>query len=169
MMHPAAGAQRGRLTLAALYSVVVFLACSIPGDSLPMSLLWSRDKLWHLVAFAALAILWRRAGAGALAAGLGGFVFGAGIEVWQQFAPIGRFFDELDIVANAAGLLIGLTAWAAIDLVVSRRTPLWPGKLSFVGRRRPHTARSSRHSPIDGTVGHADERLRGETDEDAMV
>jgi hypothetical protein len=99
------------VALAVLFSIALFVACSIPGDSLPMSIIWSWDKLWHLAAFGTFAILWRRAGAGVPAAGLGGFAFGAAIEVWQQFAPIGRYFDELDIAANAAGLAIGLAAW----------------------------------------------------------
>ena len=110
-LRDAGGTRGARLALAVLFSIAIFAACSIPGHSLPMSIIWSWDKLWHLAAFGTFAILWRRAGAGVPATALGGFAFGAAIEVWQQFAPIGRFFDELDLAANAAGLVIGLVAW----------------------------------------------------------
>jgi VanZ family protein len=118
--------RRARRGLALLYSIAVFAACSIPGDSLPMSILWSWDKVWHLLAFTVFAILWRRAGAGVLAAALGGFAFGAAIEVWQQFAPIGRFFDELDLAANAVGLLMGLTASLLWERLASGATTALP-------------------------------------------
>jgi hypothetical protein len=125
MTRSGAGATRqARMGLALLYSIAVFAACSIPGDSLPMSILWSWDKLWHLLAFSALAFLWRRAGAGVLAAALGGFVFGAAIEVWQQFAPIGRFYDEFDLAANAVGLLLGIAAWYLRERLVPDAAPV---------------------------------------------
>ncbi len=99
--------------LAILFTVVVFLACSIPGDALADSILLSYDKLWHLGAFAWFTLLWRRAGWGpwrTLAAGVG---FGFLIEVWQHVAPINRTFDLYDLLADTVGVLLGLAVVAA--------------------------------------------------------
>ena len=108
---------RLRLGAAVLYAVVLWAACSIPGHSLPDSILLSWDKLWHLVAFAALFALWVRAGLPALHVAVGSFAFGAAIEVWQHVAPIGRFFDPLDLLANAAGIAIGVVLVAGAKAI----------------------------------------------------
>jgi VanZ family protein len=79
-----------------------------------MSILWSWDKFWHLLAFAVLAFLWGRAGYGLAAVAIAGFAYGGAIEVWQHFAPIGRYFDPLDLLANAAGLTMGVALLAAM-------------------------------------------------------
>jgi len=105
---------RGRLWLAVLSTVVVFAACSLPGDSLPDSILLSYDKLWHLGCFAVLAVLWQRAGWSALRTLLAGALFGLGIEVWQRVAPIGRFFDLKDLAADVAGVFLGLALVAIV-------------------------------------------------------
>jgi hypothetical protein len=99
---------RRRLGAAVLYAVALWAACSIPGHSLPDSILLSWDKLWHLVAFAALLALWVRAGFPVPHVAAGAFAYGAAIEAWQHVAPIGRFFDPLDLLANAAGIAIGV-------------------------------------------------------------
>jgi VanZ family protein len=112
---PADKGRRRRIVLAVAYAALVWAACSIPGDSLPMSILWSWDKFWHLLAFALLAVLWGRAGYGIAAIAIAGFAYGGAIEVWQQFAPIGRYFDPLDLLANAAGLTAGLVLLAAAE------------------------------------------------------
>jgi hypothetical protein len=111
---PRPPAPRGRLTprqrtaLAAAYTAVVFAACSLPGDALPDSPLLSADKLWHLGAFAVFAGLWRHAGRRAGPVLALGLAFGLAIEGWQHVAPLGRFFDPMDVLADAAGLLVGL-------------------------------------------------------------
>jgi len=111
-MNPAVAPHRARLRVAVVFALVIWAACSIPGESLPESILLSWDKLWHLLAFAMLAVLWVRAGFGFGAVAGGTFAFGAGIEVWQHFAPIGRFLDPLDVLANGAGIAIGLACVA---------------------------------------------------------
>lgn len=107
-MELSAIADRRRLGVALLYAAVLWAACSIPGHSLPDSILWSWDKLWHLAAFAPFVVLWVRAGFRDVPVAAGAFAFGAAIEVWQHVAPIGRFFDPLDLLANAAGIVLGL-------------------------------------------------------------
>lgn len=111
---------RGRLRLAVLATVVVFAACSLPGASLPESILLSSDKLWHLGSFLVLAVLWQRAGWSALRTFVAGSLFGVGIEVWQRVAPLGRFFDLKDIAADVAGILLGLALVAAVRHVRQR-------------------------------------------------
>jgi hypothetical protein len=101
------------------YAAAVFAACSLPGDRLPASGLLSYDKLWHLLAFAVLSALWRWAGRRPRPVFAGGLAFGVLIEAWQHVAPIGRFFDPLDALADAVGLALGLAAVA----LTTRRPP----------------------------------------------
>lgn len=68
------------------------------------------DKVDHLAAYAALTATGRigyrdRVPQGTLAVAV--LVFGIGIELAQSFIP-GRMMSSLDVVANTAGLLIGL-------------------------------------------------------------
>jgi hypothetical protein len=100
--------REGRLaTLAA--AVVILVVASIPGPSGAPSL-FGWDKLDHLSAFAALALL-ARAGwpsatrwltAGAL------FAYGIGIELLQGSPLVNRTASLSDLAANAVGLAIGL-------------------------------------------------------------
>lgn len=103
---------RRRTALALVYTAAVFAACSLPGDHLPESALLAYDKLWHLLAFAVLAVLWRWAGRRPLPVLAGGALFGVLIEGWQHLAPLGRFFDPLDALADAVGLALGLAGVA---------------------------------------------------------
>jgi hypothetical protein len=112
---------RRHVVLAVAYTVALFAVCSIPGHSIPFSALWSWDKLWHLLGFAMLIVLWRRAGYGGVAVAGGAFAYGVAIEIWQHVAPIGRFFDPLDILANAAGVVVGALVFEAAGRLTSRR------------------------------------------------
>jgi hypothetical protein len=107
---------RRRVVLAVAYTAALWAVCSIPGHSLPFSALLSWDKVWHLLGFAALFVFWRRAGYATATVAAGAFVYGVAIEVWQHVAPIGRFFDPLDVLASATGILA-----AAIVLAVASR------------------------------------------------
>lgn len=89
------------------FALAVMVGCLVPADRLPAWL--PNDKLLHLICYAALAVpvaavasTWTQNAAGAvilLSAGLA-------IEIAQHFVP-GRSFCMRDMVANAAGVLIG--------------------------------------------------------------
>jgi len=117
-----------------LFGLVLLLAatvvCLVPGHDLPASFELN-DKASHMV------------GHGALAAYFTGLVprhrwwqiflylmlFGAVIEVAQYSMHVGRNGDPRDLLANAAGLSLGLlVGW----LGVSR----WPDLVAWVFRRR---------------------------------
>ena len=80
-----------------------------PGVELP-SQLWNADKVYHLFAYAWLALLPfavfqdRRA---ALGAALAMFVLGLALELLQSLIP-GRFASGPDMLANALGVGLGI-------------------------------------------------------------
>lgn len=92
---------------AAVYALAIFVASSIPAQSLSgLSSLWDFDKLLHGIAFAGFAALLMRAlgrfwPAVALAAAWGGLD-----ELHQHFTP-GRSSDVKDFLADVAGALVG--------------------------------------------------------------
>lgn len=94
-------------TLAA--AAVIVVIASIPGPSGAPSL-FGWDKLDHLSAFAALALLARAGWPGArrwmTAAGL--FAYGVGIEVVQGSPLVNRTASVSDLGANIVGIVIGL-------------------------------------------------------------
>lgn len=120
--------REGRLaTLAAALAIAVI--ASIPGPSGAPSL-FGWDKLDHLSAFAALALLARAGwpGASRWGAAAGLFAYGAGIELLQSSALVNRTASLSDLAANAVGIALGLAA--ALWLRRAART------LSWLPRRR---------------------------------
>jgi hypothetical protein len=96
-------------SLALGWTLAILVGCSLPGNALPSSILLSFDKVLHLVAFAGFGWLWLRAAPrAALTILLSGLLFAVGTEVYQHLMPIGRFFDPLDALADALGLIAGL-------------------------------------------------------------
>lgn len=97
------------LGLALLWTLAIFIGCALPGASVREFLLFSQDKLIHLLAFAGFGLLWYAVYPQAfLRILLWGTLYGLALEVYQQVMPIGRFFDPLDALADTVGLLLGL-------------------------------------------------------------
>lgn len=98
-----------RTGLAVAWSVLILVACSIPGSELPDSALLSHDKVGHFALFFGFGWLWLRVAPGrvgtVLAAGIG---YAIGSEAWQAALPLNRSGDVYDVVADVAGLLAGL-------------------------------------------------------------
>ena len=102
----------------ALAAVVVIVGSLLPSDSptikaldaLPIS-----DKIDHLAAYAALAFLpaihekWRFT----FAAALGALALGVALEYVQRYSGV-RDFEVGDMVADAAGVCVGLAAGALL-------------------------------------------------------
>ena len=101
---------RGAFALAVLVSLVVLFA---PADEVPAALP-GVDTVVHVLLFAVLALSGRWAGAGpaVLAVGLTGY--GALSEVLQAVTPLARTGSVADLLADLAGVAVGLLAWSAL-------------------------------------------------------
>ena len=107
-------------------AVLIFLASSAPATDLPGGLPPGTDKLIHAFVYAVLggliarALWWRSQRPAALqlagAAALLATLYGVTDEVHQLFVP-GRHFEIADLIADAAGGLLG----AALTIGVFRR------------------------------------------------
>lgn len=108
-----------RRTAAALWSLAILTACSVPGNGLPkLNLPLSPDKWVHVGLFLVFGWLWLRAGARAGAVLAWGVAFAAATEVWQGAVIPGRSGDPFDALADAAGLVlaVGLWRWRASNV-----------------------------------------------------
>ncbi|WP_412063644.1 VanZ family protein [Rubrivirga sp. IMCC45206] len=106
------------LTLAVLWTVLVVVGLSIPGEAVPPRemLPFAADKWVHAGMFLGIGALWLQALPGRTWAVLvGGLVFAVASEIWQSIPMIGRYSDPLDVAADAVGLVVGvaLAAWLA--------------------------------------------------------
>jgi VanZ family protein len=93
----------------------------------PETLFHHSDKIAHVLYFALLWLLARRAGfASGWALALGLLGYGVSIEVAQQLAPTNRSASLTDLAADAVGLLLG---WG-----IARRFPASAGAPQEHGR-----------------------------------
>lgn len=97
------------------WMLVLLALFSIPSEELPqMDFRWA-DKIAHAVSFFVLGLLWMRSLSGswrrrALITLAIGVLYGIGTEFYQGVMPLGRRFDPLDAVADAAGALLAVGA-----------------------------------------------------------
>ena len=102
-----------RLAFAVIALVIAAMALAPGGAAAPRLLGW--DKVEHAAAFAALALLARAAWPGLSRGWTAGLllVYGAGIEIAQASALVGRTASLADFAADAFGVAVGLAAaWA---------------------------------------------------------
>ncbi|QJD81217.1 VanZ family protein [Spirosoma rhododendri] len=108
------------LLIAAIgWTIIMFIGCSWPGESVPESLS-NRDKLTHIAIFAAFGFLWRLAGQSTVKVLLAGILYGVLIEIWQGIMPINRSCDLADAVADTAGVCIGILLALPINRYLSK-------------------------------------------------
>ena len=117
-------------TIGYLLVAAALVVCLLPGRELPDSFELN-DKISHLVGHGALAVYfsglvprrnWWKIFLYLL-------IFGAVIELAQYFMHAGREGDPRDVLANAAGAVLGLLAgWAGMGR--------WPDLVAWVFRRR---------------------------------
>ena len=72
------------------------------------------DTVVHLLVFGALALSGRWTGIGRTALAVGLLVYAGASEVVQALPALGRSASAADVVADAAGALVGLLAWERI-------------------------------------------------------
>ena len=98
---------RGVFAVVVLVSLAVLFAPSSDVPSAPPGV----DKVVHLSLFLALALSARWAGTGQQVAAVGLVVYAAVSEVVQGTDLVGRDAELLDLVADCAGVLLGLLLW----------------------------------------------------------
>ncbi len=114
-----------KIVLAAYMLFILFLSLR-PGP-MPLPGIWQVDKVYHILAYALMALLWvlafrlgaplEKRGSGPTRILCAAFVistlFGAGMEVFQYFLPLRRA-DLFDAVANTLGAVAGVVVagWA---------------------------------------------------------
>ncbi len=101
---------RGVFAVAVLMSLAVLFAPASDVPTAPPGV----DKLVHLALFAVLALSgrWAGVGRGVLAVLLAGY--GAVSELLQGLTALGRSASPVDWLADVAGVLLGLGAWAVL-------------------------------------------------------
>jgi len=100
---------RAPLFHAVLWTSILMVGFSIPGQTLHSFSLTSPDKFAHFGGFMVLAILWLRVHpTSAVRIIVYGALFGILVEVYQHVMPIGRSFDIYDALADFGGLLVGV-------------------------------------------------------------
>jgi VanZ family protein len=95
-----------------LWAIFILVLSTIPGPSLPQQKLFPHlDKIVHFIFYLILVILsfngWKENKNGIIIICLV-LSYGVGIELIQHFFIEKRFFDIYDVVANTAGVLVGL-------------------------------------------------------------
>jgi len=105
--------------LAVLWTSLILIALSIPGQSIPSMRVLEYDKLIHAGLFFILALSWLTAKSnGKLLRGLVilGLVlaFSIGSEFYQELMPIGRTADMVDAAADSAGAVLAFLVWIGI-------------------------------------------------------
>ena len=99
---------RQRRTLAALWTLAILAACSVPGGLVPDVRILSMDKVVHVALFFGFGVLWRCAGASKSTVALAGLGFAVFIEAWQHLLPLQRSADPFDALADLVGLGLAL-------------------------------------------------------------
>lgn len=95
--------------LAVLWTVVILVACLLPGSDLPSLQILSYDKLIHVLLFVGFGWLWTAAFPHrAVLVLVFGVALGIAIEVVQGMPLISRSPDVFDAISDAIGLLIGV-------------------------------------------------------------
>ena len=102
--------------LAVGWTLLIMVALTIPGKSIPDSHIFQLDKLIHAGLFLVLTLLWLAAlSEGPIGRGLtilaAMIVFAIFTEFYQQIMPIGRSADLLDSVADAIGSIVAFLIW----------------------------------------------------------
>ena len=105
---------RKRLTLfiAVLWTVLIFIGCSMPGKELPKLGLFDHfDKVVHFTFFAVFFALWSLINKDSVKyifiIFICSILYGFGIEYYQLYCVAGRSFDVWDGVADSLGALCG--------------------------------------------------------------
>ena len=94
---------------AIVWTLLIVMACTWPGKSLPDAPVLGFDKIVHAGMFIGWATLWLLLfPKNRLLLVLLGIAFGIFLEFYQQWLPFERTFDWWDAAADGLGVLLGL-------------------------------------------------------------
>ena len=94
---------------AIVWTLLIVLACTWPGKSLPDAPVMGFDKIVHVGMFIGWTTLWLLLfPKNKLFLVLLGVAFGIFLEFYQQWLPFDRTFDWWDAAADGLGVLLGL-------------------------------------------------------------
>lgn len=94
---------------AIVWTLLIVLACTLPGKSLPDAPVLGFDKIVHAGMFIGWTSLWLFLfPKNRLFLVLLGVAFGIFLEFYQQWLPFDRTFDWWDAAADGLGVLLGL-------------------------------------------------------------
>jgi hypothetical protein len=95
-------------SIAIFWTLLILLACSWPGKSIPDAPVVGFDKLVHAGLFGGFTVLWLLIyPQKSVTVILAGIAYGVGIEFYQEIMPLDRTFDLFDIVADTIGVFLG--------------------------------------------------------------
>ncbi len=104
-----------------MWTLLIVLACTLPGKSLPDAPVLGFDKIVHAGMFIGWTTLWlllfpnKR-----MAFVLLGIAFGIFLEFYQQWLPFDRTFDWWDAAADGLGVLLGLGTFLVLNRFFTR-------------------------------------------------
>ena len=97
--------------LALLWTVLIFIACAMPGKHVPSVSLPNFDKVVHALFFFLFYFLWalptKQGSALRMQLLLIAILYGFALEYYQLYAANGRSFDVWDGIADATGAVLG--------------------------------------------------------------
>jgi len=104
-----------------LWTALIVLACSWPGQGLPESPIVGFDKIVHTGMLFGWTVLWLLLfPKKKILIVLLGMAFGVFLEFYQQWLPFDRTFDWWDAAADALGVVLGYIFWVMISYVFLR-------------------------------------------------
>ncbi len=115
-------------SLAILWTLLIFIACFLPGEEIPQVAVPEADKWTHIILFGGFTFLWLCSRPIRTAASLLGLFFiavalGAFIEIMQgQLVFLGRSMEFLDGVADAIGGALGIGFFCLLAWFATRKT-----------------------------------------------
>lgn len=124
---PASSFKKQARLAASLWTLLIFIACLWPGRELPQSTIPLIDKWVHFVMFGGFCFLWLCAFPSVKAGHLlrillAGCITGYLVEVLQgAFPALGRSKDNMDIIADAIGSLLGVLVFYIFARLSARR------------------------------------------------
>jgi VanZ family protein len=94
---------------AIVWTLLIVVACTLPGKSIPDAPIMGFDKIVHIGMFIGWTCLWLLLfPRSTLFIALLGIAFGIFLEFYQQWLPFDRTFDWWDAAADGVGVLVGL-------------------------------------------------------------
>lgn len=106
--------------IAIFWTALILLACNWPADDIPKDPVPGFDKIVHIGFFTGWAILWRMRFPNKIINIIAiGITYGFIIEVLQHILPFNRTFDLTDLLADTAGIFLGLVFYRYIVAPIS--------------------------------------------------